>query len=145
MIRLFSGADLTQMRARWLNEEGKTHAFPSSLSKKVSACCAGLCKTVRGVNINGYLDGVTALYISQTTSHLTGRAKVVSRKCIRMFSVRPFIRRQSTCSVVLLTARGPPTQDREAEADAGLHLMGTSDRCKHKMGWLSRLRAPLCC
>jgi len=81
----------------------------------------------------------------KTTSHLTGRAKVVSRECIRMFSVRPFILRHSTCSVVLLTARGPPTQDREAKADAGLRLMGTSDCCEHKMGWLSLLPAPLCC
>lgn len=32
----------------------------------------------------------------------------------------------------LLTARCPPMQDWEAEADTGLHLMGASDCCKHK-------------
>lgn len=44
------------------------------------------------------------LYISQTTSRLTRREgireKVVRSKCIKMFSVRPFIFCHSTCSIV---------------------------------------------
>lgn len=32
----------------------------------------------------------------------------------------------------LLTARCPPVLDWQAEAGTGLHLMGTSDSCKHK-------------
>lgn len=51
--------------------------------------------------MNGYLDCITALlYIPHTTSHLTRRAKAVSSKCVRMFSVRPSIFCHGTCSVV---------------------------------------------
>lgn len=97
-----SGTDLTQIKKG--SAVGQCFSILSSChlhtmsSHVLLAFAGGLVVT----GVRGWMLMASWNCISQTTSHLTSREgiqdKVVSSKCIRTFSVRPFI--VCTCSVV---------------------------------------------
>lgn len=83
------------------------------------------------VNISGFLESISLH--SQTRGNLSMMVelKVSVLGCFLLMPSNDSSA-HAQCLVLLLTAGCPPTQVWKAEADTGLHLMGTRDHCEHK-------------